>query len=148
MRRWLPPPWLLSGLLCLFFSAYALLALDFSPTARIAPLAFSLPGGLLAFLQFYSDLTRTPPAAGDQTTAPGARGVLLWLAGLVAAAIFLGLLPGCWLFIAAWLRLRERRGLGFALTVASVFCGTAYLLFDVLLGLSLHTGLLTAGIWQ
>lgn len=138
-------PWLVSGFFTAFFIGIAAGALQFSPSARLMPLAIAAPGALLSLLQLATDL-RLQAAPGDAPSAEFSRstaGMLLWLVMLVAASISLGLLVGCWLFITAFL-VRARYRVVVSILTATLFSTLAYLIFTVILGVSLHQGLLTA----
>jgi hypothetical protein len=143
------PAWLVSGFFCAFFIGFALAIPGFSPSARIAPLAIAVPGMLLTLWQFVGDLAAsrrggaTTEAASATTSRPG---MLLWLTLLVSATILVGLVAGCWLFITLFMVVRTKFGIKPALATASLFSGAVYLLFTIVLGISLHIGVLLEAI--
>lgn len=138
-------PWLVSGFLTVFFVSFALAALGFSPPARVTPLAISIPGSLLALLQFRRDLRATRPWDTSTTAGPEVTNtprMAAWLTLLVSACILVGVVPGCGLFIASYMRLQTQVRLTLALAAAGLFCGAVYLLFTILLRVRLHGGVL------
>jgi len=149
MRSTSAPAWLVSGFFCAFFIGFALAIPGFSPSARIAPLAISVPGILMALWQFVGDLaaSRRGGASTEAASAgTGRPGMLLWLTLLVSATILIGLVAGCWLFITLFMVVRAKFGITSALATASLFSGAVYLSFTIVLGITLHMGLLLEAI--
>jgi hypothetical protein len=129
-----------SGIMCVFFAGIVAFALSWSRSAGLAPLAVGIPGLVLSLLQLADDMRasrRTP------MRIPKAAFILVgWLTGFVLVTMAIGLLAGAFVSIAAFLRLHERDGYSFAFAVAAVYTATAWVLFDVVLELSLFPGIL------
>jgi hypothetical protein len=131
---------IVSGLMCLFFAGIVVIALSWSRGAGLAPLAVGILGIVLSLLQLASDMrsSRHTPMR-----IPKAALVLAgWFVGFVFVTLAIGLMAGAFVGITAFLRLHERTGFGFALTVAVIYTATAWLLFSEVLGLGLFPGLL------
>ena len=62
--------------------------------------------------------------------------------GFVVVTLAIGLLAGAFVCIAVFLRVYERTGYGFAIAMAALYTGVAWLLFDVVLELTLFGGIL------
>jgi hypothetical protein len=127
-----------SGIMCVFFAGIVVMALSWSRGAGLAPLAVGSLGLVLSVLQLVDDMRRSRRTA---IWIPRAAAILVgWFAGFVLVTLAIGLLAGAFVSIAAFLRLHERDGYGFAFTVAAVYTATAWLLFGVVLELSLFPG--------
>jgi hypothetical protein len=82
----------------------------------------------------------SPVDFSPETTAPASRKVLVYVAGLVAlpaAIAVLGMLAALGLFVLLILRFVERAGTGLACAIASGSVAGSWLLFEVLLRVSL-----------
>ena len=127
-----------SGIMCVFFAGIVAIALSWSRGAALAPLAVGISGLVLSLLQLVDDM-RT--SRHTQMRIPRAAFILVgWFAGFVLVTLAIGLLAGAFVSIAAYLRLYEHKGYSFAFAVAAVYTATAWLLFDMVLELSLFPG--------
>jgi hypothetical protein len=129
-----------SGIMCVFFAGIVAIALGWSRGAGLAPLVVGISGLVLSLLQLSDDIraSRHTP-----TRIPRPALVLVaWITGFVFVTLAIGLLPGAFVSIAAFLRLHERASLGFAITIAAIYSGIAWLLFDRILEQSLFQGML------
>jgi len=133
-----------SLLLSLFFLTLIGFGLTYSWGAGFAPLIVGTGGLLLSLSQAFSDIRAG--AADDAPTEQDRRAaqMLGWLAGLVALALILGILPGSFLFIAAYSRVMMRRNWAGAIAFAAIIVAAIYVFFETLLGLGLFDGWLAA----
>ena len=131
---------IVSGFLCLFFTAFVVAATSYSAEARLLPLVAGIPAWVLSILQLLQDIRRafaeSVPRASVAAYTPSIR-MLLWFAGAVLATLALGVLPAAWLFVLFYLRLQFGARWMFALLAASGFATSLYLLVSVLLDIQL-----------
>lgn len=131
---------LASGLLCLFFAGIVAAALGWSRDTGLAPMLVGVCGLVLSLLQLRDDIRESRRA--PKRIPPAALVLLGWFLGFVIVTLAIGLLPGAFVCIAIFLRMYERTSYGFAFVTATLFSGLAWLLFDVVLELSLFAGIL------
>lgn len=86
-------------------------------------------------------------AAPGKATFPAELGYVLWIAIFVAALVWLGAFVATPLFLLASLTLVGRRSLVESVVVTLVVCGFVWILFTLVLQLSLFPGLLFGGQW-
>ena len=131
---------LVSGMFCLFFAGIVVAALGWSRDTALAPLLVGGPGLVLSLLQLRDDIRRS--RRSPMRIPPAALRLMAWFLGFVLVTLAIGLLPGAFVCIAVFLRMYERASHQFALSVAALYTGLAWLLFDVVLELTLFGGIL------
>lgn len=129
-----------SGLFCLFFAGIVAAALGWSRDTGLAPLLVGGPGLVLSLLQLRDDIRNSRRA--PMRIPPAALRLLAAFLGFVLVTLAIGLLPGAFVCIAVFLRVYEHTGYGFALAMAAAYTGIAWLLFDIVLELTLFGGIL------
>jgi hypothetical protein len=144
------------GLLLLTLG-YLWIGHGYKPAVRAFPVGVAwVMVGLLALDLISRSATRpgrallrwlNPAAGADQQPRPAARQVaaVLWVAGFAALLMLVGILDAVPLFVFASLRFRARRGWGACVLGAAGATFFVWVLFSVLLRLSLYPGLLFGG---
>lgn len=138
------------------FAAMVIMAAGYPATARFLPLVIGIPGLMLATLQLAIEIRRAarepvPQAAaapadvggdgGDPRTRLRREGTLfLYLVGLVAAILLLGFVIAAPLFVATFLWLREHESPRVIAMGSFATLAVLYVVFEVLLELSLYRG--------
>ncbi len=135
---------IVSLVFCLFFLVLIGFGLTYSWGARFAPLAVGTGGLILSLAQVVSEVRADD--ARDAPTEQDRRAVRLmaWLVGLVTLALTTGILPGSFVFIAAYARMAMRRTWAGSFAVATATVPIIYFFFEILLGLDLFDGWLAA----
>ena len=131
---------IVSGLFCLFFAAIVAAALGWSRDTGLTPLLVGGPGLVLSLLQLRDDIRQSRRA--PIRIPPAALRLMGSFLGFVLVTLAIGLLAGAFVCIAVFLRAYERTGYGFAIAMATLYTGLAWLLFDVVLELTLFGGIL------
>ena len=129
-----------SGLFCLFFAGIVGAALTWSRDTGLLPLLVGVPGLALSLLQLRGDIRESRQAPTQIPRA--ALRLLAYVLAFVIATLAIGLLPGAFIGIAVFLRTGERTSYRFAFLIATLYTGIAWLLFEVVLELSLFDGIL------
>ena len=129
-----------SGLFCLFFAAIVGAALLWTRDAGLMPLLVGFPGLALSLLQLRDDIRESQQAPVQIPRA--ALRLLGFVLAFVIVTLVIGLLSGAFVGIAVFLRTRERTSYRFAILIATLYTGIAWLLFEVVLELSLFDGVL------
>ena len=129
-----------SGLFCLFFAGIAGAALVWSRDTGLVPLLVGVPGLALSLLQLREDIRESRQAPKPIPTAALRR--LAYVLAFVIVTLLIGLLPGAFVGIAVFLRVSERTSFLFAILISALYTGIAWLLFEVVLELTLFEGFL------
>lgn len=124
------------------------MAAGYPPEARLLPLVIGVPAVVMTLVQLGVELRKSvrPPTAGGEAAADGRvrreAAMALYLGGLVGALLLVGFLIAAPLFVAAFLRFREHEGWPVVAGAAAATLAVLFVVFDVLLGLSLYQGII------
>ncbi len=124
------------------------MAAGYPPEARFLPFVIGIPAVALTLIQFGVELRRAAAAAparnADETGGRLRReaGMFLYLVGLMAAILLFGFIIAPPLFVAVFLRLREKESWAVTLGGAAATLAMLYVMFETLLELSLYQGAL------
>ena len=145
-------------LMCLvmlaFFGGMVFMAAGYPPAARFLPFVIGIPAVALTLIQLGVELRRAAAATPGGTAArdadrPARRlrheaEMFLYLVGLMAAILLFGFLIAPPLFVAVFLRLREKESWAVTLGGAAATLAMLYVMFETLLELSLYRGAVAA----
>lgn len=134
-------------LMLAIFVAMVALAWGYPPNARFMPLVIGIPGIVLCLGQLVLDARpERGEAPEEQQGAPLPRRELAMFGsffGLVAGVVLFGFWLTIPAFVFLFLVLHERERLWFALLLAAAGTAAFYLVFERMMSIGVHEGLLT-----
>jgi len=142
------------ALLTFVFAGAIVMAMQWDHIVRYFPLVIAVPGLLLAAGALGVDLRHglrlrvargagTAPAKGTQLAEAGpAIRFLLWIAGIVAATLLIGLMPALLGFVALYLLRWGRTSWRFAAIYTAAAWAFLYVMFTLIVPVVWHRGLL------
>jgi hypothetical protein len=131
------------------FSAVLIMVVGYPPEARLMPMIVSLAGATLSLVQLWQSL-----AAGRRTSCPTRVGtdapsrrrearLLAWFAGFLLGIVAFGFLTAAPAMVLGFLVIEQRERAILSGALAFGCLAVLYLVFERLLQLSLHRGLVT-----
>ena len=114
-------------------------SLSLGPVARRMPLAVAVPTLVLLALELARE-TRRPRAGGSPRQA-SERVLFLWIAGLLALVLLVGMAAGVPLFLLAYMRVHFRESWRASLLLSGAMAVMLGVGLQYLLGMPLHPGL-------
>jgi hypothetical protein len=134
----------ISAVMLAIFSAMLIMAAGYSVEARFMPMIVGFAGAILSLVQLWRSLVSNRCVSRTETDRPGWRlevRLLGWFAGFLLAIVAFGFLIAAPVMVVGFLVVdqRERPILAGALAAGSL--AVLYLVFEILLELSLYRGL-------
>ena len=138
---------LLSAIMLAIFSAVLIVAVGYPPEARLMPMIIGLAGACLSLAQLWQSL-----AAGRRPNRPARVGagapagrcearLLAWFAGFLLGIVAFGFLIAAPVMVLGFLVIEQRERAMLSGALAFGCLAVLYLVFELLLKLSLHGGL-------
>ncbi len=137
---------LLSAIMLAIFSAMLILAAGYSPEARLMPMIVGFAGAGLCLVQLWQSLSADRRAARPprvETDAPARQRegrLLAWFAGFLLAIVAFGFLIAAPVMVLGFLVIEQRERATLSGALAFGCLAVLYLVFELLLELSLHRG--------
>ena len=138
---------LLSAIMLAIFSAVLIVAVGYPPEARLMPMIIGLAGACLSLVQLWQSLAagcrpnRSPRARADATPGWREARLLAWFAGFLLGIVAFGFLIAAPVMILGFLVIEQRERAMLAGALAFGCLAVLYLVFELLLELSLYRGL-------
>ena len=137
---------LLSAIMLAIFSAMLILAVGYPPEARLMPMIVGFAGAGLCVVQLWQSLSAgrrpdRPARVAMDLPAPRREARLLaWFAGFLLAIVAFGFLTAAPVMVLGFLVIEQRERAMLAGALAFGCLAVLYLVFELLLELSLHRG--------
>ena len=138
---------LLSAIMLAIFSAVLIVAVGYSPEARLMPMIISLAGAGLSLAQLWQSLAagrrpnRPVRARADAPSGRREARLLAWFAAFLLGIVAFGFLIAAPVMVLGFLVIEQRERAMLSGALAFGCLAVLYLVFELLLKLSLHGGL-------
>jgi hypothetical protein len=129
------------------FSAVLIVAVGYPPEARLMPMIIGLTGAGLSLAQLWQSIAagrrpnRSPRARADAPSGRCEARLLAWFAAFLLGIVAFGFLIAAPVMILGFLVIEQRERAMLSGTLAFGCLTVLYLVFELLLKLSLHRGL-------
>ena len=136
---------LLSAIMLAIFSAMLILAAGYSPEARLMPMIVGFAGAGLCVVQLWQSLSAgrrrdRPTRVGTDVQRRREARLLAWFAGFLLAIVAFGFLIAAPVMVLGFLVIEQRERATLSGALAFGCLAVLYLVFELLLELSLHRG--------
>ncbi len=136
---------LLSAIMLAIFSAMLILAAGYSPEARLMPMIVGFAGAGLCLVQLWQSLSAgrrrdRPTRDGTDVQRRREARLLAWFAGFLLAIVAFGFLIAAPVMVLGFLVIEQRERATLSGALAFGCLAVLYLVFELLLELSLHRG--------
>ena len=138
-----------AAIMVAIFASMVGMATQYPPNARMVPLVIGIPGIILCLIQLISEILASYrgqlSADGSNTTSSSELirelKFFLWFPAFIASVLLFGFFLTTLVLVFLFLRMDQRESMKLALSLSIGGAVILYLVFELMLGLPLYTGL-------